>query len=271
MAVQEARTAPSAGADRKTPLDRTALAEIVELALWTGRLLMAGGAETQRVEEGVRTIGVGLGADWGNVVITHSAIIVTYFGGGDFRTKVLSVPPAGVDMSLIEAMSHLCHRVDRGELDAAQVRAALRRIEEAKRAYSDRLKSLAAGLGCAAFCRLFGGDWPSFGVTFAASSLAMLVRLACLRRRYDPLLVTGLTALIAASLVGFARVGATPDAALAASVVLLVPGNAAIGAVEDLIKGHAGVGLARAALAALVVVFATLGLLAAVRLTSGTP
>ena len=76
-----------------------------------------------------------------------------------------------------------------------------------------------------------------------------------------------MTALVAASMVGLLHPRGTPEAALAASVVLLVPGTAAINAVEDLIKGHVVVGLARATFAGLVLVFSTLGLLLAMRLT----
>jgi uncharacterized membrane protein YjjP (DUF1212 family) len=252
----------------RAPLDRGALAEVVELALWTGELLTASGAETQRVEESVRSIGLGLGGDWGSVVVTYRAIVVTYAGGGDFRTKARTVRAAGVDMSAIEAMSHLCHRADEGSLTTAQARAELERIERAQRASAEWQTTLAAGLGCAAFCRLFGGTWPAIAITFLASSLATLVRGICARRGHCQLLVTGVTALVAASIVGACRPAQTPEAAVAASVVTLVPGNTAICAVEDLVKGHVVMGLARATFAALVIVFAALGLLAAMRLTA---
>jgi uncharacterized membrane protein YjjP (DUF1212 family) len=249
-------------------MDRDALSEVVELALWAGRLLMEHGAETQRVEEGVRSIGIGLGCEWGNVVITHGAIIVTYGGGGDFRTKIHSVKPGGVDMSLIEAVSHLCHRADEGRLSAAQVRSDLARIEAARPQFGVWQTTLAAGLGCGAFCRLFDGDWAAVGVTFLASGVGMVVRSAGARRGYNPFLVCGATAFVAASIVGLVHPGRTPAAALAASVVLLVPGPALINSVEDVIKGHIIAGLARATFAALILVFATLGLVLAMALTA---
>jgi uncharacterized membrane protein YjjP (DUF1212 family) len=258
--------------DGRPSLDREALSQIVELALWGGQLLMENGAETQRVEESVRSMGLGLGCDWGNVVVTHGAIIVTYVGGGDFRTKIRSVRAGGIDMSLLEAMSHLCHRINEGKLTLAAVRAELERIQGTRRAYGEWQTNLAAGLGCAAFCRLFEGDWPALGGTLVASSLAMFLRSNCARRGYSPVLTAGVTALVAASIVGLlnraSHASQTPAAALAASVILLVPGPAAINAVEDLIKGHILVGLARATFAGLILVFATLGLLAAMRLTA---
>jgi uncharacterized membrane protein YjjP (DUF1212 family) len=148
------------------------------------------------------------------------------------------------------------------------MRAELARIEGAKRLYGGPETVLAAGLGCAAFCRLFDGDWPAVGVTFLASSTAMVVRSAGARLGYDPILVTSVTAFVAACVVGVAHLGNTPAAALTGSLVLLVPGPGLINAVEDVIKGHVVVGLARATFAALVLVFATLGLVLAMAVTS---
>ncbi len=270
--AQEDAGSASLNVAKHPRLDRVALAEIVDLALWTGRLLMENGAETQRVEQSVRGVGFGLGCDWGNVVITHGAIIVTHGGGGDFRTKIRSVRTGGVNMSMLEAMSHLIHRVEARLLTSAELRAELERIEGATHAYGEWQTSLAAGCGCAAFCRLFDGDWPALVATFTASSVALLVRGACARREENRLFAASLAAFVAASIVGLVHgvllPSATPAAALAASVLLLVPGSAAINAVEDLIKGHVLVGLARATFAALILVFATLGLLVAMRLTA---
>ncbi len=260
------RRAPEA-AREKPALDRAALSEIVELALWAGQLLMENGAETQRVEESVRSVGLGLGCDWGNVLITHGAIIVTYVGGGDFRTKIRSVRSGPVNMALIEALSHLVHRADLHTLSIDQVRAELSRIEGTGRAYVEWQTVLAGGLGCAAFCRIFNGDWAALGTTFVASSAATYVRSTLSKNGHNPLIVAGVTAIAASTLVGIVHLRGTPEAALAASVILLVPGPAAINAVEDLIKGHIVVGLSRATFAALILVFATLGLMAAMQLT----
>ena len=54
--------------------------------------------------------------------------------------------------------------------------------------------------------------------------------------------------------------------ALAASVLLLVPGVPFINAVEDLIKGYTVVGLARGATSALIILAIALGLLIAMQL-----
>jgi uncharacterized membrane protein YjjP (DUF1212 family) len=254
------------------PLDREALADVVDLALWVGQLLMESGAESQRVEQTVRAVGVGLGCDWGNVLVSHNALIVTHVSGGEFRTKIRRVTVAGVNLSLIEALSHLAHRVEEGKYDRVRVRAELEGISQTPRLYNRWLTVIAVGLACAAFSRLFGGDWPAFGATWIAAALAMFVRQELTHRGFNSLLIVILTAFVAGGLVGllhlFFQLSRHPEAALAASVLLLVPGVPFINAVEDLIKGHTVVGLARATAATLVILALALGLLLAMWLTA---
>jgi uncharacterized membrane protein YjjP (DUF1212 family) len=256
-------------------LDSRALAEVVELALRAGALLMERGAESQRVEQTVRELGESLGCDFGHVLVTHNALIVTHASGRDFRTKVRRVRFAGVDMALIEALSHVSHRAAEGRLLRSEVESALVQAESAPRLYGPRLTAIAVALACAAFCRLFGGTFAAAAAVLCAAYCAVEVRVAAMRAGYNSLLVSALTALVAGTLTGALQqlfpLGPKPEAALAASVLLLVPGVPAINSAEDLIKGHVVVGLARAAGAAMIVLAAALGLVFALRLTAVLP
>jgi uncharacterized membrane protein YjjP (DUF1212 family) len=193
---------PAPDKNVKPSLEREVLADIVDLALTAGQLLMQNGAESQRVEETVRLLGTGLGCDWGNVLVSYNAIIVTHVSGDEFRTKTRRVGAVGVDMSLIEAISHLAHRVEEGKVDRFKVRSELERISVTPRHYSRWVTALAVGLACAAFSRLFGGDWPVFGVTLAAATLAMVVRYELTHRNFNLLLVVIITAFVAGGLGG---------------------------------------------------------------------
>ncbi len=274
-AVQPQQTKAVAPKQPPTPpvkpsLDRQVLADIVDLALRAGQLLMQNGAESQRVEETVRLLGTGLGCDWGNVLVSYNAIIVTHISGDEFRTKIRRVRVGGVNMSLIEAISHLTHRVEEGKFDRFKVRAELERISATPRGYNRWVTAVAVGLACAAFSRLFGGDWPVFGVTLVAATAAMLVRQELTHRNFNVLLVVIGTAFVAGGLVGLLswfQFSPHPELALAASVLLLVPGVPFINAVEDLIKGHIVVGLARGATGALIILAIALGLILAMQLT----
>ena len=254
----------------KSSLDRATLTDIIDLALSAGQLLMQNGAESQRVEETVRNLGTGLGCDWGDVFVSHNAIIVSYSSGEEFRTKIRRVTQGGVNMTLVAAISHLTHRVAEGKFDRFRVRVELERINTTSRHYNRWVTVFMIGLTCAALSRLFGGDWPVFGVTFVSTSTAMLVRQELDRRHFNALLVVIVTAFVAGLLVGLAKLFSfcrQPEAALAASVLFLVPGVPFINAIEDLIKGHTVVGLARGVTGALTIFAIALGLLMAIQLT----
>jgi len=254
----------------KSPLDRETLAEIVDLALRAGQLLMENGAESQRVEVTVRSVGTGLGCDWGDVLVSHNAIVVSHISGREFRTKIRRVSRGGVNMSLIEQISHLTHRIEEGKFDRAQVRAELERISNYPRHYNRWLTVVAVGLACAAFSRLFSGDWLTFGVTLISAAVAMFVRQELTLRNFNSLLGVVASALVAGSMVAviylLTEFSRQVGLALAASVLLLVPGVPFINAVEDLIKGYTVVGLARGATSALIILAIALGLLIAMQL-----
>jgi uncharacterized membrane protein YjjP (DUF1212 family) len=253
----------------KSPLGRETLTDIVDLALWAGQLLMQNGAESERVEETVHRLGTGLGCDWGDVLVSYNAIIVTHISGGEFRTKIRRVTRGGVNMTLVAAISHLTHRVTEGKYDRFKVRSELERISSTPRHYNRWLTVLTVGLACAAFSRLFGGDWPTFGVTLVSAIGAMIVRQELDQRNFNALLTTLITAFIAGSLVGIVNllpINSQLEVALAASALLLVPGAAFINSIEDLIKGHTVVGIARGVTGVLIILAIALGLLLAMRL-----
>lgn len=253
----------------KPPLDRDTLRDVIDLALWAGQLVMQHGAESQRVERTVHRVGTALGCDWMDVLVSPNAIIATTTSGGEFRTKVRRVVHFSVNMDRVTEISHLTHRIQRGEMDRFQVRAELERISTAAPQYNRWVVVALVGLACGAFSRLFGGDWPVFAVTTAAAAGAMFVRQELVRHHFNTLLVTIVTAFTAgliASLATVLAVSPRPQIALAAAVLLLVPGVPLINAAQDMIKGHTVVGLVRGVTGVLISLSIALGLLLAMRL-----
>jgi uncharacterized membrane protein YjjP (DUF1212 family) len=254
----------------KPPLTYEELREVIDLALWTGQLLLQHGAETQRIEETVHRMGTGLGADWMDILITSSGIVVTANSGGEFRTKTRRVVHMGVNMNIVAEINNLSRQVSSGEIDRDEAKRELRRISDTPHNYNRWTVVFAVGLSCAAFSRLFGGDMPAFLVTFIASSTAMFVRQTMMRRHFNPLVNVIVTAFVAGLIASSATVfelGEHPQAALAASVLLLVPGVPLINAAEDLLKGYIITGTARGANGALISLCIALGLLLAMALT----
>jgi uncharacterized membrane protein YjjP (DUF1212 family) len=262
----------SDGHPHKPPMTRDEMRDVVNLSLWAGQMLLQYGADSARVEQTVHRLVTGLGCDWADIEVQPNTLIATTMNNQDFRTRVRRAPSRGVNMAVIAEVSDLSYRVERGELDRIGVRQELRRIDELKPQYSRYTVVVLVGVACAAFCRLFGGDAGAMLVTFIASSLAMFVRQELHHRHFNPLITTTITAFVAGVFASLARllpVSDTPTLALAACVLLLVPGVPLINAPEDLLRGHLVTGIARGFYGLLVALAIALGLSVAIWLTGG--
>lgn len=105
-------------------------------------------------------------------------------------------------MTKVSAINRLTQRVVDGELDRVKVRSELERIVNTPPHYPRWLVVGMAGMACAAFSRLMGGDWAVFGVTFVAAATAMAVRQELSRHYFNSLVVVIVTALVAGALLG---------------------------------------------------------------------
>ncbi|MDX1993150.1 MAG: threonine/serine exporter family protein [bacterium] len=250
----------------KPPLTHDVLTDVIDLALWAGQMLLANGADSARIEETVHHVGTGLGCDWMDILVSPNALVITASSGGEFRTKVRRVTRLGVNFAAVDAINDLSRRIDMGLADRAAVRAELRQIADAKPLYNRWLVVGMVGASCAAFGRLFGADFPVIAVTFVAAAAAQLVRQELHKRHLNPYIIVVLTAFAAGLIASTATVlsiGERPNLALAASVLLLVPGVPLINAAEDLIYGHAVTGVVRGLTGALIALCIALGLLLA--------
>lgn len=250
----------------KNPLDDETLRDVVELGLWAGQLLLHAGAQSLRIERTVHVLGTALGADWLDVVVLPEGLVVTTSSGGEFRTRARRVTTLGVNFTLLDAIDALTQRVMSGELDRKSLRIELERVSHAAPTYSRWQVVFMVGLACAAFSRLFGGDWPAFVTTFASASLAMVIRQTLFKRRLNAFLVTIATAFVAGVVPSGAhllRLLPEPEVALASSVLLLVPGVHLINFARDILRGFLVTGTARGVLALGTTLCIAIGLLVA--------
>lgn len=249
--------------EQKPLMAREELRDVIALSLWAGQMLLQNGADSQRVEETVHRIGTSLGCDWLDIVVMPDAIIASTVSHGEFRTKVRRAPGRGVDMQKIAGISDLSYCATRGELDRFELRKSLREIDEAPRNYNRWTVVFGVGLACAAFSRLFGGDIPVFVITFLASSAAMFIRQELHKRYFNDFIIVVATSFVAGSIGSLAslfNLSPDPTIAMAASVLLLVPGVPLINAGEDLLHGHTLTGVLRGVNGLLIVMSIALGL-----------
>jgi len=253
----------------KPQLDYETLRDVIDLSLWAGQMMLQNGAESARVEETVHRLGTALGANWLDILVSPNAILVTTISGEEFRTKIRRVISMGVNMNIVTEIRTLVHQVERGQIDRAGTREVLTRLSLLKPQYNRWTVVVMIGLGCAAFSRLFGGDWPVFVVTFVAASIAQFVRQELQRHHFNSLIVVVVTSFVASLIAGLAslfKLSPHPQTALIASVILLVPGIHLVNSMRDLIAGHLVTGIVRGMVGGMVSLGIALGLITAMRL-----
>jgi len=253
----------------KPPMDYETLRDVIDLSLWAGQLLLQHGAESQQVEETVHQLGTGLGCNWLDIFVSPNALVVTAISNGEFRTKVRRVINIGVNLQVVVEVDALVQRVLVGKLDRFELRTELERVCRFEPGYGRWTVALMVGAACAAFSRLFGGDWVIFGITFLAATIAMLLRQELHKRHLNTFLtvvITAFTASAIASSSALLHLGGQPQLALTAAVLLLVPGVPLINSIQDLLKGYMITGIARGVTGGVIAACIALGLLLAISL-----
>lgn len=257
---------------KKSALTYEVLTDIIDVSLWAGQLLLQNGASSHRVEETVHQIGTGLGCDWMDVLVSHNAIVVTTISAGDFRTKIRRIPKHRVDLTIVSAVNRLRYRISDGTLDAGLLRKELQRISARKPMYPFWLTAIMIGLACGAFCRLFGGSYEAFALTAVASTAGITVRRMLSREEFNTYLIVIAAALVTSLIAALGKYIGIRDypIALAAGVLMLIPGVPLINMVLDFVRGHINVGMSRGILSLLITFSIAIGLLLAVWIT-GVP
>ncbi|MDO6527756.1 threonine/serine exporter family protein [Motilimonas sp. 1_MG-2023] len=251
------------------PLTKQQQTEITRIAIKAGQLLQQHGAESRLIEQTTTRLGVALGAQSIELAVSADALVLTSLFEGRCITTTRKVHDRGINMQMVCDVQRICVMAEKQLLRAADVNKKLDKLKPMK--YNRWLVVLMIGLSCASFSHLFGGDWWAFAVTFVASATAMFVRQELAHRHHNPFINFAVTAFIATLISSFGviyQLGNRPDLAMAACVLLLVPGFPLINAVSDMVKGHINMGIARWTAATLLTFSVAAGIFAAMGVTN---
>ena len=241
--------------------DQSTQRAITRLCIQCGLFLLQHGAESALVEELSTRLGLALGMDSVESAISSNAIVLTTIKDGQCLTSTRKNSDRGINMHVVTEVQHIVIMTEHKLLDARDVEKRFAQLKPLR--YPRWLVTVMVGLSCACFCQLNNGGWDGALITFCASSVAMYVRLLMANRHMHPQINFCVTAFVATTISGlmltlpaFAH---TPTIAMAASVLLLVPGFPLINAVADMFKGHINTGLARWAIASLLTLATCIG------------
>jgi uncharacterized membrane protein YjjP (DUF1212 family) len=258
---------------RNNPPDKTTslppLSDIARLSLSIGRLLMESGESGRIIHEEIIRVAYALGCDSAEVYCQHAAIIVTLRRGEEFCVQMGKVGEHGVNLRQSEAIKDTLRRVASGDLECSAAQTEFDDVPHTTPSYPIWLVCLCTGLACSAFGRLFGVDWPAFFPVLIGTASGQWIRHALIVRKQNIFIVSGIVSFGSAFLAGLgARLlgSSHPETATVAAVLLLVPGAAVLNVQMDAIEGKPNLAAARGLRVIYLLVFMTLGLIAAQRL-----
>lgn len=154
-------------------------------------------------------------------------------------TLVGTVPKMGLNFSRLVALNKLSWQTLDENLSFAEVLGRFNTIMSTPR-FRPVTVLLAASCANAAFCRLFGGDIVAMLLVLAGTMIALLFRQFLDRLHAAPCLSFMLAALVSSLLVAagtLTGISTTPQIAIGASVLFLIPGVPMINSTLDLLTG----------------------------------
>jgi len=249
-------------------LSHEAQNELTRIAVKAGQILLQHGAESRLVEQTTQRIGIALGAQNIELSVSSDAIVITSLFAGRCVTTTRRCYDRGINMYMVCEVQRICVMLEKQLLDVKQVKDRLNRLQPLK--YNRWLVVLMIGFSCASFSHFFGGDLPVYISTFFASASAMILRQELAHRQHNPFVNFAASAFLATSIASigvFYNFGEKPQIAMAACVLLLVPGFPLINAVSDMLKGHINTGIARWVFATLLTISVSIGIVASMAVT----
>ncbi|QLG88943.1 threonine/serine exporter family protein [Chitinibacter bivalviorum] len=253
-----------------TPL--LSLDEILALSLQAGLLMHQSGAGTHRTSMAMQRIAKALGAARVDIMISSTNIGATVERANELGNETLTAfrkaPHMGANFSSLTAVRHWLHQLEHGEIDAKIAKRQLDEIAGRATHYPRWLITILVGISCGAFAALFGGDIPAIIFTTIGAACGMAVRFFMVLRHFKPSIFATASSFVALLITGLLahQASSTPDAALAASVLFLIPGVPLINGAADLLNGNYLNGIVRFTMSAVIIFGIAVGVSIALRI-----
>ena len=226
--------------------------------------LMAVGSHTSRIVKNVVRISesFGYGVDM-TIFQRNITMTVKHFADDSIRrTYVRKIPALFLNFQTISDLSALSWETYDHRPGLSELRQKFNIIINTSRMSRWTVLFLVACAN-AAFCRLFGGDYPAMGLVWIATLTGFFIRQELTRLHLNHMVIfiicSFIASLIAATGVYY-NLDNTQDIALGTSVLYLIPGVPLINSLLDILEGHVLVGFSRTINATILIICIALGL-----------
>lgn len=236
--------------------------EILNVALFAGKILLESGAEAYRAEETVIKICEALGVEEAQSYVTMTGIMLSITHQSKSYTRISRISNRGVDLSKIDAINALSRNITKEHLSIQDVHDQLCKIDQEPR-YSYGMTLFFSALSAFGFALFFHGTLQDAICAFVIGLIIKFVTIGMERNDinafFNHAISAGAAALLALILHAFQRMDSF-DTVIISSIMLLVPGLAITNAIRDTVAGDYLAGLARGAEAFLTAIAIAVGI-----------
>ena len=238
--------------EEQRELLREAFAEIgqkAELILTVGQLLMENGADTAQIVRDMKRVAayMGIDAEKFHLHIMYTTLMLNISDEHHSHTSFRKCIKHAVNMKIISAVSRLTWRALKEHYTLDEFKGELQAVANRPR-YPHWLTILSSGMGCGAFCTLFGCDFNAAIYTTISAVIGKIVQLQCAERfGINPYVSMTFAAFTATIIAYFTHLlpTATPWHPLIAASLFLVPGIPLINGLTDILNTYLISGAAR--------------------------
>lgn len=231
-------------------MDRTDYGNILEIASFSGKILLENGGEIYRVEQTVRHICQAYGTSHCECIATPTAVMISIIDGdGEVHSVVRRISKRKVNLRRVELINDFSRNVVHEKDDYKTVKEKLIEIDNLE-GYPIWMMTLTAAFGTAVFSVVFGGGvWEFFAGMLSGSIIHLLERWLAKRSRgsFVVNLVLGACCALLGWLFSIGQIKGDWWVITLSSLMLLVPGMLMTNALRDLAAGDYLSGVSRSA------------------------
>lgn len=214
--------------------------KVLDLVMLAGEILLHNGAEIFRVQETMEHIARAYQINGLQVFTLSNGIFVTIHEDGFERsTEVKHIPLAFLHIGRITAVNQLSREITLGKYTIDEAFEQLHQIKELP-AFPKPLQTMAASIGSACFCYMYGGSISDSLVAAVAGIILYLFRLLKGSQKISKVLKTILESMIVScvTMILFSlSFGNSVDKIIIGSIIPLLPGVALTTAIRDYFNG----------------------------------
>ncbi|WP_207893693.1 threonine/serine exporter family protein [Tepidibacillus fermentans] len=222
----------------------------MEVCLLAGKLMLANGGETYRVEDTMLRIAQSFLEGEASSYVTPTGIFLTLQEENQQKTKFIRIHLRSIDLNKVVLVNDISRKISDGLMTIDEAYEKLREIEQLNPLYPMWLKTLAAAISSGLFVLMFGGDWKDSFPAIIAGGIGFIIFVLL----HDIAKVKFFAEIVTAFLIGLIvsvstkmGFGTNLDKIIIGSIMPLVPGVLITNAVRDLMAGDLVSGLARGA------------------------